>query len=83
MFMKERPNQQRLLPSLKRICKLTYQTVNTPLCYFDSMGLGGLRDRDNVQFFDAKKPLVVVYYEVDYDRNPKGKTVLVVEVVDK
>ena len=36
------------------------------------MGLAGVRDRDNIQFFD-KKPLVVVYYDVDYVRNPKGK----------
>lgn len=37
------------------------------------MGLAGLRNGDNLQFFDAKKPLAVVYYEVDYNRNPKGK----------
>lgn len=37
------------------------------------MGLAGLRHRDNAQFFDVKKPLVVVYYDVDYVRNPKGK----------
>ena len=45
---------------------------NLTYCH-DSMGLAGVRDRDNMQFFDAKKPLVVVYYEVDYERNPKGK----------
>ena len=37
------------------------------------MGLAGLRDPDRIQFFEAKKPLVVVYYDVDYERNPKGK----------
>jgi len=37
------------------------------------MGLAGLRNVDNMGFFDTKKPLVVVYYEVDYVRNPKGK----------
>lgn len=42
-------------------------------CCHDSMGLAGVRDGDNIQFFDAKKPLVVVYYEIDYERNPKGK----------
>jgi len=45
------------------------------------MGLAGVRDRDNAQYFDAKKPLVIVYYEIDYDRNPKGKRVIVVVVV--
>ena len=40
------------------------------------MGLAGLRTMDNMAFFDAKKPLVVVYYEVDYERNPKGESLL-------
>ena len=49
-------------------------TMNITYIYcHGSMGLAGVRDRDNMQFFDAKKPLVVVYYEVDYERNPKGK----------
>jgi len=42
----------------------------------NSMGLAGLRTTDNMAFFDTKKPLVVVYYEVDYERNPKGESLL-------
>ena len=75
MFTRGSPNQQRSLPLLRRICKLTLHHTNYQhnfTCCHDSMGLAGVRDRDNVQFFDAKKPLVVVYYEVDYERNPKG-----------
>jgi len=40
------------------------------------MGLAGLRTMDNMALFDTKKPLVVVYYEVDYERNPKGESLL-------
>lgn len=80
MFTRERPSLQRLLHLLRRICELTLHhkhcKYNFVLC-FDSMGLAGVRNSDNVQFFDAKKPLVVVYYDVDYERNPKGKGVLV------
>ena len=36
-----------------------------------SMGIAGVRSPDNVKFFD-KKPLCVVYYDVDYTKNPKG-----------
>ena len=46
------------------------------------MGLAGVRDRDNMQFFDSKKPLVVVYYDVDYERNPKGKWELLMVITD-
>ena len=35
------------------------------------MGIAGVRNRDNEKFFD-KKPLVVVYFNVDYVRNAKG-----------
>ena len=36
------------------------------------MGLAGVRNADNMMFFEAKKPLVVAYYDVDYTHNPKG-----------
>jgi protein disulfide isomerase family A protein 3 len=36
------------------------------------MGLAGVRNQDNRQFFDAQSPLAVVYYDVDYEHNPKG-----------
>ncbi len=35
-----------------------------------SLGLAGVRTNDNVEFFN--KPLVVVYFDLDYVRNPKG-----------
>ena len=35
------------------------------------MGIVGHRTMDNMAFFDAKRPLLVVYFEVDYDKNPK------------
>ena len=35
------------------------------------MGIAGVRSPDNVKFFE-KKPLCVVYYDVDYTKNPKG-----------
>lgn len=37
------------------------------------MGLAGVRNQDNRQLFDAKSPLAVVYYDVDYEHNPKGE----------
>lgn len=37
-----------------------------------SMGLAGVRNNDNAQYFDAKKPLAVVYFNVDYKHNAKG-----------
>lgn len=37
------------------------------------MGLVGVRDADNAKFYEAKKPLCVVYYDVDYGLNPKGR----------
>ena len=40
-----------------------------------SMGLAGVRNSDNMNFFEEKKPLCVVYYEIDYSMNPKGKCV--------
>lgn len=40
-----------------------------------SMGLAGVRNTDNMNFFEEKKPLCVVYYEIDYSMNPKGKCV--------
>lgn len=36
------------------------------------MGLAGVRNADNMAMFEAKKPLVVAYYNVDYAHNPKG-----------
>ena len=36
------------------------------------MGLAGVRNPDNMGMFEAKKPLVVAYYNVDYTHNPKG-----------
>ena len=36
------------------------------------MGLAGVRNADNMVLFEAKKPLVVAYYSVDYTHNPKG-----------
>lgn len=75
MFTLERPNQQKSPPSLRRTCMLHnfIQIVRNFTCCHGSMGLAGIRDRDNMQLFDHKKPLVVVYYDVDYVRNPKGK----------
>ena len=40
------------------------------------MGLAGVRTPDNAELFDAKKPLVVVYFSVDYTHNPKGERTL-------
>lgn len=37
-----------------------------------SMGLAGVRTPDNRGMFDVKSPLVVVYYDVDYEHNAKG-----------
>ena len=37
-----------------------------------SMGLAGVRNRDNMALFEAKRPLVVVYFAVDYTHNAKG-----------
>lgn len=36
------------------------------------MGLAGVRTPDNVAFFAPKQPLVVVYFDVDFELNPKG-----------
>jgi len=73
-FMKEKPNLQRSQVLSRKICKMVYMFEHTHYSVmFNSMGLAGLRTMDNMAFFDAKKPLVVVYYEVDYERNPKGK----------
>lgn len=37
------------------------------------MGLAGVRNNDNQEFFHALSPLAVVYFDIDYERNPKGK----------
>ena len=37
-----------------------------------SVGLAGVRDADSAKFFEKKKPLAVVYFDVDYVRNSKG-----------
>lgn len=36
------------------------------------MGIVGHRTMDNQKFFEAKRPMVVVYFDVDYVRNLKG-----------
>lgn len=36
------------------------------------VGLAGVRDTDSAKFFEKKKPLAVVYFDVDYVRNSKG-----------
>ena len=36
------------------------------------MGEAGVRTMDNMVFFEPMKPLIVVYYDLDYQRNPKG-----------
>ena len=40
--------------------------------FFCSMGLAGVRDNDNIKFFETKKPLAVAYFDIDYIRNAKG-----------
>ena len=40
------------------------------------MGLAGVRNKDNMALFEDKKPLAVVYFAVDYVRNPKGERFL-------
>ena len=42
------------------------------VCVFCSMGIVGHRTVDNQKFFEAKRPMVVVYFDVDYVRNLKG-----------
>ena len=37
------------------------------------MGLAGVRTPDNMALFDANRPQAVVYFDVDYERNPKGQ----------
>lgn len=37
------------------------------------MGLAGVRTSNNMEFYNAKRPLAVVYFDVDYERNPKGE----------
>lgn len=37
------------------------------------MGLAGVRTSDNMELYNAKRPLAIVYFDVDYERNPKGK----------
>lgn len=39
------------------------------------MGIVGHRTVDNQKFFEAKRPMVVVYFDVDYVRNLKGACV--------
>ena len=41
-----------------------------------SMGIAGVRSTNNMKFFEEKKPLCVVYYDIDYTLNPKGITIL-------
>ena len=42
-------------------------------CVVCSMGLAGVRTPDNRQYFDAKNPLTVVYFDIDYEHNAKGE----------
>lgn len=51
------------------ICFQLLWRWSLPMC---SMGLAGVRNRDNMAHFDDKKPLAVVYFAVDYLRNAKG-----------
>lgn len=37
-----------------------------------SMGIAGVRTVDNQKYFEDKRPLCVVYYDIDYALNPKG-----------
>ena len=37
-----------------------------------SMGVAGVRDFDTQKFFEEKKPLCVVYFDVEYSLDPKG-----------
>ncbi len=46
-----------------------YDDDMTYVCHY-SLGLAGVRTADNAESFN--KPLVVVYFDVDYVRNPKG-----------
>ncbi len=36
------------------------------------MGIAGVRDFDTQKFFEEKKPLCVVYFDVEYSLDPKG-----------
>ena len=36
------------------------------------MGIAGVRDMDTQKFFEDKKPLCVVYFDVEYSLDPKG-----------
>ena len=40
------------------------------------MGIAGVRTRDNAKLFEPKKPLAVVYYDLDYVHNPKGQIII-------
>lgn len=40
------------------------------LVLLNSHGLVGVRQKENVQ--DFSNPLIVVYFDVDYQKNPKG-----------
>lgn len=40
------------------------------------MGLAGVRTSDNMELYNAKRPLAIVYFDVDYERNPKGENLL-------
>lgn len=37
------------------------------------MGYAGIRTTDNMALFDAKRPQAIIYFDVDYTRNPKGE----------
>ena len=43
------------------------------------MGLAGVRTPDNTELFDARKPLAVVYFNIDYTHNAKGEEEIVVQ----
>lgn len=64
-----------------RVCSPLSITLSSPsspsLPSSLSMGLAGVRTQDNSEYFDAKKPLAVVYFNVDYTRNPKGNAAFV------
>lgn len=53
------------------VCLCVYLCVIV-ICVAFSLGLAGVRTTDNAPEFDSKKPLVVVYYDINFELNPKG-----------
>ena len=57
------------------LCTLIILYIVTLHSILYSMGLAGVRDFDTQKFFEEKQPLCVVYFDVDYSMNPKGKVI--------